>query len=101
MKGANRQCDCTCGASPYPIIADRARAEDAEIHWGDETAVVNTDVRARGYLNADLKHALASKVQVRTKDKLKQFTTEHMNMLQSKPERVRSYSADPKVKYAA
>jgi transposase len=33
----------------YPIIADRARAEDAEIHWGDETAVVNTDVRARGY----------------------------------------------------
>jgi transposase len=32
-------------------------------------------------LNADLKHALASKVQVRTKDKLKQVTTEHMNML--------------------
>ena len=80
--------------------------------------MVNTDVRARGYqpkgylpgyspelnpderLNADLKHALASKVQVRTKDKLKQFTTEHMNMLQSKPERVRSYFANLKVKYA-
>jgi transposase len=32
-----------------PKIADRAKAEDAEIHWGDETAVVNTDVRGRGY----------------------------------------------------
>ncbi|WP_180684564.1 IS630 family transposase, partial [Tepidicella baoligensis] len=29
----------------YPAIAKRAKAEDAEIHWGDETAVVNTDVR--------------------------------------------------------
>ena len=33
----------------YPVIAERAKAEDAEIHWGDETAVVNTDVRGRGY----------------------------------------------------
>lgn len=33
----------------YPMIAKRARAEDAEIHWGDETGVVNTDVRGRGY----------------------------------------------------
>ena len=33
----------------YPAIASRAKAEDAEIHWGDETAVVNTDVRGRGY----------------------------------------------------
>ena len=33
----------------YPAIAKRAKAEDAEIHWGDETAVVNTDVRGRGY----------------------------------------------------
>ena len=33
----------------YPGIAKRAKAEDAEIHWGDETAVVNTDVRGRGY----------------------------------------------------
>lgn len=189
----------------YPAIADRARAEDAEIHWGDETAVINTDVRGRGYqpkgqtpvayavggtrhklsmistvtnqgktrwmiideafnsdklieflealikdapkkvflildnlrvhhskpvkawlaqhkeqievfylpsyspelnpderLNADLKHALGSRVQVvRTKDKLKQVTIAHMNMLQGNPERVRSYFGDPKVKYAA
>lgn len=33
----------------YPAIAERAKAEGAEIHWGDETAVVNTDVRGRGY----------------------------------------------------
>ena len=33
----------------YPGIAKRAKAEDAEIHWGDETGVVNTDVRGRGY----------------------------------------------------
>lgn len=33
----------------YPSIVKRAKAEGAEIHWGDETGVVNTDVRGRGY----------------------------------------------------
>ena len=33
----------------YPEIKQRAKEEEAEIHWGDETAVVNTDVRGRGY----------------------------------------------------
>ncbi len=33
----------------YPGIAQRARQEGAEIHWGDETALANTDVRGRGY----------------------------------------------------
>ena len=33
----------------YPGIAARAKAEDAEIHWGDETALVNTDVRGRSF----------------------------------------------------
>lgn len=33
----------------YPEIAKRAKVEGAEIHWGDETAVVNTDVRGRSY----------------------------------------------------
>jgi hypothetical protein len=36
----------------YPEIEKRARSEDAEIHWGDETAVVNTDVRGRSYAPA-------------------------------------------------
>lgn len=188
----------------YPEIAQRAKAEDAEIHWGDETAVVNTDVRGRGYqprgqtpvayavggtrhklsmistvtnkgktrwmiiddafnseklieflaalikdadkkvflildnlrvhhskpvkawlsehkeqievfylpsyspelnpderLNADLKHALGSRIQARTKDKLKQVTKAHMEMLENNPERVISYFNDPKIKYAA
>ena len=33
----------------YPGIAQRAKEEGAELHWGDETALVNTDVRGRGY----------------------------------------------------
>lgn len=33
----------------YPAIAQRAKAEKAEIHWGDETALVNTDVRGRSF----------------------------------------------------
>ena len=35
--------------SEYPGIEKRARAEGAEIHWGDETALVNTDVRGRSF----------------------------------------------------
>ena len=188
----------------YPLIARRAKAHDAEIHWGDETAVVNTDVRGRGFapkgqtpvayavggtrhkfsmistvtnqgkmrwmmieeafnsdklieflealikdadrkvflildnlrvhhskpvkawlaehtqkievfylpsyspelnpderLNADLKYALGSRVQARTKDKLKLATENHMNMLTQHPDRVQSYFNDPKTKYAA
>ena len=33
----------------YPAIAERAKAQGGEIHWGDETALVNTDVRGRSY----------------------------------------------------
>lgn len=36
----------------YPAIEQRARAEGAEIHWGDETALVNTDVRSRSFATA-------------------------------------------------
>jgi len=188
----------------YPAIAMQAKAEGAEIHWGDETALVNTDVRGRGYspkgqtpvayavggrreklsmistvtnqgktrwmiieeafnsdrlieflealvkdadrkvflildnlrvhhskpvkawledheeqievfylpsyspelnpderLNADLKYAMGSRIQVRTKRKLKIVTNEHMTMLEQSPERVKSYFQDPRVKYAA
>ena len=31
----------------YPGIEQRARAAGAEIHWGDETALVNTDAAVR------------------------------------------------------
>jgi transposase len=188
----------------YPQIARQAKAEDAEIHWGDETAVVNTDVRGRGYapkgqtpiamavggtreklsmistvtnqgktswmiidgafnheklieffealikdaprkiflildnlgvhhckpvkawlhahaeqikafylpsyspelnpderLNASLKHALGSRVAMRTKAKLKDATQAHMSALESQPERVQAFFQDPRVKYAA
>ena len=36
----------------YPAIEAQARAEGGEIHWGDETALVNTDVRGRSYAPA-------------------------------------------------
>lgn len=36
----------------YPGIEQRARAQGAEIHWGDETALVNTDVRGRSFAPA-------------------------------------------------
>lgn len=36
----------------YPAIAERAKAEGGEVHWGDETALVNTDVRGRSYAPA-------------------------------------------------
>lgn len=188
----------------YPTIEKRAKTEGAEIHWGDETAVVNTDVRGRSYapagktpvtfavggtrhklsmiatvtnqgktrwmiidesfnsdklieflealvkdagkkvflildnlrvhhskpvkawveerkdkielfylpsyspelnpeerLNADLKHAICTKVPVRTKAKLKDAATEHMKILEKSPERVKKYFQDSRVKYAA
>lgn len=188
----------------YPAIAKRAKAEDGEIHWGDETAVVNTDVRGRSFaprgktpvtmavggtrqklsmiasvtnqgkarwmiidgafnherlieffeslikdagrkiflildnlsvhhckpvkawvaehiseievfylpsyspelnpeerLNADLKQVIRSKVQVRTKEKLRLATENHMSDIASKPERVKTYFQDAFVKYAA
>jgi len=188
----------------YPAIAERAHAEGAEIHWGDETAVVNTDVRGRSYspagqtpvtcavggrrhkfsmiatvtnqgktrwmiieeafnadrliefmqglikdagrkvflildnlrvhhskpvkawaenhknqielfylpsyspelnpeerLNAGLKHAISTRVPVRTKAKLKAAASEHMAELERSPERVMAFFRDPKVRYAA
>lgn len=33
----------------YPAIAKRAKAEDADIYWGDETGVRASDVRGRGF----------------------------------------------------
>ena len=188
----------------YPEIETRAKAEGAEIHWGDETALANTDVRGRCYapagktpvvyvvggtrqklsmiatvtnqgktrwmiideafnadklieflealikdagkkvflildnlrvhhskpvkawvaerqdkielfylpsyspelnpeerLNADLKHAMGTKVPARTKAKLKTAATEHMTKLEQSPARVMSFFQDPRVKYAA
>ena len=36
----------------YPTIEAQAKSEGGEIHWGDETALVNTDVRGRSYAPA-------------------------------------------------
>lgn len=39
----------TCLQGEYPGIEQRDRTEPAQIHWGDETVLVNTDVRGRSY----------------------------------------------------
>ena len=52
-------------------------------------------------LNADMKHAISSKVPVRTKAKLKVAAQDHMALIDRSPERVRAYFQDPRVKYAA
>ena len=188
----------------YPAISARAKAEKAEIHWADETAVMNTDVRGRSYsprgvtpttcsvwgarqkfsmistvnnqgkcywmiindvfnadrliefmesivkdvprkvflvmdnlkvhhckpvqkwleehkekievfylpsyspelnpderLNADLKHAITTSVPRRTRQGLLKKTQEHMAMVKSSPERVKTYFKDKHVAYAA
>ena len=51
-------------------------------------------------LNADLKRAIGSKVPARTKVKCKAVASEHMQALETSPERVMSYFQDPRVKYA-
>ncbi|CAH1075492.1 hypothetical protein NTG1052_260026 [Candidatus Nitrotoga sp. 1052] len=52
-------------------------------------------------MNSDLKQAIGSKVQMRTKEKLRATANNHMTMLESNPRRVSSYFQDPRVKYAA
>ena len=52
-------------------------------------------------LNADLKHAIGTKVPVRTKAKLKLAATAHMVKLEQSSERVKNFFQDPRVKYAA
>ncbi len=52
-------------------------------------------------LNADLKHAITTSVPRRTKDGLLKKTTEHMDMVKSSPECVKSYCGDRHVAYAA
>lgn len=39
----------------HPVIAQRAKAEGAEIHWGDETGLRSDDVRGRSYAPAGKK----------------------------------------------
>lgn len=48
-----------------------------------------------------MKHALCSKVPVRTKARRKEAAIKHMLILEQSPERVKKYFQDPYVKYAA
>jgi hypothetical protein len=48
-----------------------------------------------------MKHAIGTKVPVRTKSKLKAAAEDHMTIISKSPDRVRAYFQDPRVKYAA
>lgn len=61
----------------------------------------NPELNPEERLNAPLKHAMTSKVPVRTKAKFRAAATEHMTMLEKNPERVNKYFGDRKVAYAA
>ena len=52
-------------------------------------------------LNAGLKHAISTRVPLRTKEKLKAAASQHMAELERSPERVMAFFRDPKVRYAA
>ena len=58
---------------------------------------LNSDER----LNAVLKHVITTSVPKRTRQGLRQKTEEHMTMVASTPERVKSYFKDKHVSYAA
>lgn len=57
----------------YPAIAERAKAAGGEMHWGDETALVNTDVRGRS--DAPAGHTPVAYAVGGTRQKLSMLTT--------------------------
>lgn len=61
------------------------------------SAELNPDER----LNAELNHALGSRVALRTKAKLKLVTESHMKELEQRPETVPAYLSASKIKCAA
>jgi hypothetical protein len=52
-------------------------------------------------LNADLKHAIGSKVPMRTKAKLQSAAAMRMDELANTPDRIKAFFKDPLVAYAA
>ncbi len=74
------------------------RAEKTEwFYLPSYSPELNPEVR----LNADMKHAITSRVPMRTKAKWRAAAVDHMTMLEQTPERVKKYFGDPKVAYAA
>ena len=48
LRAVTRQSEAVAGGG-YPAIAERARAEGAEVHWGDETGLRSDTQHGRGY----------------------------------------------------
>ena len=102
IKRAHEQSPAAVPAWPegeYPAIEQRARAEGAEIHWGDETARVVADVRGRRFAPAGKTPAAMAVGGTRQKlsliatvtNQVRQAANDHMAMLAQNPECVMSY----------
>jgi transposase len=61
----------------------------------------STELNADEQVNADLKYAIGSKVSARTKTKLQEAATAHMELIQKNPERIKRYFRGSRVAYAA
>jgi transposase len=53
------------------------------------------------YLNCDLKYRLSIQPSPKNQEKLQENLNNHMNLLQSNPQRVKKYFQHPDIKYAA
>jgi transposase len=80
------------------LIWHADKTEPIELHYlPTYSPELNPDER----LNADLKYAIGSKLAPRTKAKLKAAATEHLQMIENNPERVKRYFKDLRVAYTA
>jgi transposase len=59
------------------------------------------DLNPDEHINADVKQGVGSKVPVKTKEKSRQATEEHMQMLKKIPQRIVKYFKDPAISYAS
>ena len=98
-----------------PAIAARAQAEDAEIHWGDDSGLRSDDVRGRGFapegqtpvMGANNKrHGLSvistvtTQAPARTKLQGVKAAARHLRSVQRQPERIRKHFEHGPVRYA-
>ncbi len=91
----------------YPAIHRKAKAENAEIFWGDETAVQNVANYARGYapkgktpvvkVQAKKMHInmIGTQAMVQDIQELQDNTSAFMGRLSGEPDHVKAYFDHP------
>lgn len=94
------------------LILDNLKVHHSKVvkHWLSEHTeqielfflpAYSPDLNPDEHLNADVKQGVGSRATVRTKNKLHHAITNHMQMLESNPQRICSYFRDPAISYAA